>query len=238
MQTNNRNHAAMLFNLQLIDVSIGKMKVRMNEIDHVLSSDESVAQATHALHTAEETIKPLEAQALDLELENKALVAKIQEADVQLYSGKVTNPKILTEMQMELDSLKRRLTTMDETLLTLMMTVEAQRAQIIQLRAAVQAELAQQVVRQSDLVKDKQQIADDIRDAIRKRKESIAQIEPTYVKAYDALRVRMKGSPVAQLREENCGICGVEQTSMLLQQLRQGNHVIYCGSCGRILAAL
>jgi len=194
MQTNNRNHAAMLFNLQLIDVSIGKMKVRMNEIDHVLSSDESVAQATHALHTAEETIKPLEAQALDLELENKALVAKIQEADVQLYSGKVTNPKILTEMQMELDSLKRRLTTMDETLLTLMMTVEAQRAQIIQLRAAVQAELAQQVVRQSDLVKDKQQIADDIRDAIRKRKESIAKIS----------RCQRRHTPIGNSNHRRC----------------------------------
>lgn len=230
------NQAALLYQLQAIDISIGKQRTRLKEIDALLNNDESVTGVRTRLAAAEEAIKPAQSRALDLELEIKSLTAKIQEEETSLYSGKTTNTKELTELQQEVESLKRHFTQLNESLLESMMQVESTTAEIDGLRAALNEATEALAVKHSDLLKEQRQLKQDLAETKETRKEAAAKIDPAYIKAYDDLRVRMK-SPVSRLVEDGCTICGVEQTSTLAHRARHGREIVYCGSCGRILAA-
>jgi predicted nucleic acid-binding Zn-ribbon protein len=51
------------------------------------------------------------------------------------------------------------------------------------------------------------------------------------------MRPRKGGHPVALLQGNSCAACNIEQTSITIQQVWQGKTLVYCASCGRILAA-
>lgn len=232
------NQAALLYQLQLFDLSLNKKRARLHEIEALLKDDEAVASAKTRLATAEETLKPLQARAHDLELEIKGLTAKIGEVDRTLYSGSIQNPKELTELQEESESLKRRFTTLNESLLDVMMNVEGEESVIEATQAALETALAAQSGKNQDLIAERRSIKAEANGELAKRTELIAQIDPAALKSYEGLRQRMRGTPVAQLVNGGCTICGVEQTSQGVQRVLRGDKVIFCESCGRILAAL
>jgi predicted nucleic acid-binding Zn-ribbon protein len=54
---------------------------------------------------------------------------------------------------------------------------------------------------------------------------------------YDRLRPAKKGRAVALLEDGVCTACGVAPSSSRIQSARQGNDLVLCGNCGRILCA-
>ena len=48
-------------------------------------------------------------------LEIKSVAEKIKSTDADLYSGRITNPKALQELQSEIDSLKRQQSQLEDS---------------------------------------------------------------------------------------------------------------------------
>lgn len=237
MQT---NQSALLYQLQTYDLSIAKQKARIAEITTLLNSDEAVASAKSKVAAAEETLKPLQARAVDLDLEIKALAAKIQESDAHLYSGKVTSVKELSELQEEGESLKRRAAQLEQTHLDLMMQIEGEQSRLESLQGALKDVLDAKSAERAELRKEGKAISTEVNAEIQTRIEFAARIDPNAIRSYENLRSRMRGTPVALMSsaDDSCTICGVEQTSMVAKQVRQGDKITYCGNCGRILTVL
>lgn len=229
------SQAVLLYRLQTIDLDIARRRARLKAIETLLSGDETVAQAAQAYESAERALKPWQNRARDLDLEIKAVVSKAQSADADLYSGRITSPKALQEIQDEIAALKRRQSALEDELLEAMLEVEDHQAQVAQAQDRLASAHETFAGSQADLLAEKQRLQAEIAQDEQKRAAAAAGVEPTSLAAYEKLRPRMRGQAVSLLQSGGCSMCGVEQTSMIVQQVRSGK-LVYCGTCGRILA--
>ncbi|MEP7287511.1 MAG: hypothetical protein ABI947_17270 [Chloroflexota bacterium] len=230
------SQAVLLYQLQAIDLTLAKRRARLKEIEGILGQDESVTQARSQLEAAEKTLKPAQIRARDLDLEIKSIVQKIQTTDSSLYSGKIRNPKELQEMQDEVASLKRRQSQLEDELLEAMVQSESGQAAVVEAQKTLNDAQARWAGSQVDLLDEKQRLEGEVITVTAQRKQAAEVIDKAGLTTYETLRKTKNGKPIALLQGNSCMTCGVEQTSALAQQVRQAKTLIYCGSCGRILA--
>ena len=231
------SQATLLYRLQTLDLATGHLQSRLDEIEKILGANEKVIVAQETLAAAEKALAPWQASSLNLDLEIKGVVQKLQTTEQQLYSGRVSNPKELQEMESEIASLKRRQSQLEDALLEAMVNVENGQSAVATAKQNVEAVQAEWAASQTDLIAEKKRLEAD-RDKMRKeRAEAIVGVEAANLAKYETLRVKKRGQAVALLDGDHCKACGVEQTSMIGQQVRQeGAKLVICGSCGRILA--
>lgn len=230
------SQATLLYRLQMLDQEIAGRRTRLKAIAEILGNNAEVQQAQSSLIASEKALAPWSARARDLDLEIKGIVQKIATTDARLYSGKVTNPKELGDMQQEIASLKRHQSQLEDDLLEAMLKTESGQAEVSTSRQALEEAKATWSTSQADLIAEKGRLEVEVENFERRRKEATIPIDPGNLSKYEALRPKKRGTAVALLKGDSCMTCGVEQTSMLAQQVRQGKQIIYCEACGRILA--
>ena len=230
--------ATLLYRLQTIDVAIAQRATRLKVIHDLLNNDEQVLQAQQALENAEQALKPWQTRATDLDLEIKSVDQKKKQSDDELYSGRLTSPKAMTEMQDEVAALQRRQNQLEDDLLEAMMRADDGQVMVASAKQALAQALAAQEMTQGRLLAEKAQLEAELTALEAQREEAASPIDAASLKSYEALRPRKGGHPVALLRGNSCAACNIEQTSMTVQQVWAGKTLVTCGSCGRILAAM
>ncbi|MCJ7623170.1 MAG: hypothetical protein MUO76_06680, partial [Anaerolineaceae bacterium] len=101
------NQSFQLFQLQKVDTQIDKIDARVTEIDKVLASDVRIFQATENLKNARIRLNS------DLKLlrvaEDKVreIGLEIEKNEAALYSGRITNPRELNDLQEKIASDRR-----------------------------------------------------------------------------------------------------------------------------------
>ncbi len=230
------HQATLLFQLQKVDLELMQHRARLKEIEALLNGDETIAQATQQLSAAQSALKPWQTRSRDLDLEIKSVVQKSKSTEDDLYSGRIRNPKALQELQEEIAALKRQQTGLEDSLLEAMVAVEEHQAETDAAQAALANARAALASQQTDLVEERQRLQAENVTLDQQRKQKAAAVEPGSLAAYEKLRQRFRGQPVALLLPDGCSICGVEQTSMNVQAVRSDRTLAYCESCGRILA--
>ena len=230
--------ATLLYRLQAIDLAVTQRATRVQAINALLSDDEQIRQAQQTLDKAERALKPLQTRTLDLDLEIKTIVQKMKQSSDELYSGKLTSPKAMTELQEEIAALQRRQSQLEDELLDLMMHTDAGQSDVTDAQKALAQALETQEMAQGRLIAEKTQLETEIATLQAQRQEAASQIDPAGLKSYESLRPRKAGHPVALLKGNSCSACNIEQTSVVVQQVWAGKTLAICGSCGRILASI
>jgi predicted nucleic acid-binding Zn-ribbon protein len=67
------------------------------------------------------------------------------------------------------------------------------------------------------------------------RKTIADQMTPDFHKEYERLRKKSKGTPIADATEGRCDACQMSLRPQFFQDLRRGDKIMFCESCGRIL---
>ena len=228
--------ATQLYRLQVIDLSIAQKRKRIQEIDALLSNDERLIAAQKSLDAADKTLKPWQTRARDLDLEIKSIAQKIKLTDDNLYSGKVKNPKEMTEMQEEIASLRRHQNQLEDELLEAMMKSDDGQAEVAAAQQTLADTQSEQASAHKELHAEKQRLEAELVGLEAQRAAGASGIDAASLKAYEALRPRKGGRAVALLKGSSCSACAIQQTTMMVQQVQMGKGLIYCASCGRILA--
>ncbi len=231
-----QNQAVLLYHLQQVDLNIAQHRARLKEIEAQLSGDESVAQASKQFAEAQEALKPWQAHARDLDLEIKSVTEKIKTSDADLYSGRITNPKALQELQDEVDSLKRRQSQLEDEMLETMVKVEGHQTQVADAQQTLTDAQQSAASQQTELLDEQQRLASESTQLDAEREDLASIADPASLAIYEKMRPRFRGKVVAVMQDDGCTICGVEQTSVRALQVRLGREIVYCESCGRILA--
>jgi predicted nucleic acid-binding Zn-ribbon protein len=226
----------LLYRLQQIDLAIDAKTTRYNAIKTTLTADDRVVRAEAALKATNDALTPVQTRARDLDLEVKSLAGKIKATEDRLYGGKVHNPKELGDMQNEIGSLKKRMSQLEDEQLETMLLIEEKQAAVVTAKSDLAAVQQQSSNDHAALIDEQSVIKREVADLTGKRKEAASHVEAALLKRYDDLRPKKRGLVVAPLKEDSCGTCGVEQTSVIAQQVRQGQQVVLCANCGRILA--
>lgn len=228
--------ATLLYRLQTIDLAIAKGRARLKIIEDTLGQDTRIELARKALSAIETQLSQWQTRKRDLSLEIASLADKHSAAEKRLYSGVVTNPKEMTDLQREIEALQRHRVKVDDDHAEAELEIEqieSQRQLAQKTLAQAEADFSQA---QAGLVAEKTQLVAEQATYARRRQEAATAIPQPLLARYDDLRAKKRGVAVAALKDGSCSVCGVEQTVLLVQQVRSGQQLVPCLSCGRILA--
>ena len=155
----------------------------------------------------------------------------------RMDQGLITNPKDLERMQHELESLERRISTLEDEELEVMEDLEAAQNDL----AAMRADLAETDERIAKLTATRDQKYADI-DADLKRLEAereplVAALPADLLALYERLRASKNGVAASELRARTCGGCMMSLDPAELAEIgrRGGDEVVRCEQCQRIL---
>lgn len=230
--------AQAMYRLQKAETEKAESARRLHQISEILQDSSKVAAARDAQQTAKDAAAKAEATVRDLELKVQTLRAKIRATEERLFSGKVTNPKELANLQEESQSLKRRLARGEDELLAAMIRLDEAAETLAQAEGNLSKVQAEHETLTRDLVAERSQLEErltELEATIRSIRESLS---PSDVETYDYTSRRKAGTPVALLRRNSvCGVCGVTVPLAVARQVRERKVITVCPSCERILCA-
>lgn len=67
------------------------------------------------------------------------------------------------------------------------------------------------------------------------RKSIVEQIDPKLYIEYERIRKKTKNTPIADATDGRCDACQIALRPQFFQDLRRGDKIMFCESCGRIL---
>ncbi len=155
----------------------------------------------------------------------------------RMDSGAIADPKALERMQHELESLERRIATLEDEELEVMEQLEEAQSALAELSAAVEA-LDVQLAELTTARDEKAGELDAEIIAVGSRRDPIvADIPADLLALYDKLRVSKGGVAVGALRARQCGGCQLALDPSELAEIRAtpAETVVRHEECQRIL---
>jgi uncharacterized protein len=229
------NQAEALYHLQEIELGILRARKRLQEIAAALANSETVQTAQSQVNTARKTLTPLQTKARDLDLEIQSTLQKARATEQHLYSGQVKNPKEMQDMQQEIQSLNKRHGELENHLLEMMVAAEEAEAALHDAESVLKGVTAEWESQHQELLDEKKLLEQQAAQLLQQRKTALAQVEPGSKKIYEVLKPKKNYHAVAVLNGSSCSMCGVDQTMAIEREVRQGQKLVYCENCGRIL---
>jgi hypothetical protein len=223
--------------LQQLDSEHDAKQDRLTEIEVALRDDTALREARQALEKAEKRAREWQIKQRDLELEIDSLVDKTSQSEERLYSGRVKNPKELSDLQAEVTSLKGRRRRLEDTLLEAM--IEREEAEETRDEARAHLEEVETIwsTRQADLKAERETLQQRLEEIKQERDAVVPRIDADVLATYEKLRETKGGQAVTRVRDDTCTGCGVTISPSAEWKLRHGE-LIHCDSCGRIIVSV
>ncbi|MBN1427679.1 MAG: hypothetical protein JXB07_04785 [Anaerolineae bacterium] len=228
------SQTAALYHLQTLDSQIDTIRKRLDEIARLLSQDDVLQAAQIALTNAEQSHIKWHARQTELELERASVQEEVKDTETRLYSGKISNPRELTDLQDKLAELNRRSESLEEPILEAMLAVEADTTTVEQAQKALDRVVNERSHQFGELDKEQTTFSEQLTQLLAETEQERSHINIQHLEIYDQLRQRPGGLAVTLLKGDECGVCGVELTSQMAQRVRRGD-VLTCPTCNRIL---
>jgi len=226
-----------LYRLQQIDTQLDKNIARVKEIDAIMSDNKVLRQAQLGADRASEALEETRKHVRRTENDVQAQLLKIEQTEATLYSGKVSNPKELQDLENEAAALKRYLGVLEERQLEAMLR-EEEKDSINQSSLSNLEKIKSRLsVEHGNLTEEKAALQKDIIRLEGERYAAINMIPAEDLKQYQWLREQRRGIAVAKVTDNFCSACGSILSTSLLYAARSPNNINCCDTCGRILYA-
>jgi len=224
-----------LYSLQLLDTAIDNASKRLKEIDLILKDDKALKKAEQAYKDAqiiaEDKFRTLRERERKVSDQN----SKIEQNQKKLYSGSITNPKELEDLQLEANSLSKYLRVLEDNQLEAM--VEAEEAQTNTDRAAsvLDSLKTQRAADHQVLIQEKAELENKINETEREKAAYLSSETIPDLEDYNLLRKSAGGIAVSLMVSSSCRSCGANIPSAIEQQARSPSKLVFCPTCKRIL---
>lgn len=223
-----------LYILQQVDSEIQTKRRRLGEVLNAQKETEELIAARLRASKVGDELKKLRIIQKDLNLELDGLISKSKRSEDRLYSGRVTNPKELTDLQSELESLARRKGALEEELLEGMIAIED-----IEAEGALAEESLSKISRewessQKELRRSQNELALRLGELAGEREKQVNMIAAPLLAQYDSIVKRRGGLAVVHLRGNICQGCQLNVSANRVRDALAGEFVL-CDNCDRIL---
>jgi predicted nucleic acid-binding Zn-ribbon protein len=230
------------------------MTADIEQVTRIQSLDHKIAELDQEVSGLPKHIAQIE-KALDshlrrLEADRAALVAnqkdrKRLEDDIKVHEQKISKLKDQTlqaktneqyrAFQNEIDFAAREIRKCEDRILELMGQAEPLDANVKKAEAALKEEQKQvdgeKAVARERTASDKKQLD----QLVSERKAIVAEMNPQVYKTYERLKKKRRGSAIAEVVGDRCGACQIALRPQFVQDLRKGDEMMFCESCGRIV---
>jgi len=225
--------ARQLYQLQDIDLEIESNERALSQIASQLGESEAVLKTQNQLQLEQQHLEELRRKQRSAEWEIDDVSTKLTAAEKKLFSGDIKNPKELTNLQHEVETLKARRDQREEKALEIMDQVELSETSVARISSELETLKADWQRQQQQLSNDLERFKAILSDLSHKRQLLTNEIDPRAIEFYQELR-REKGTAVARVEQGICRGCRISLPIAELQRARSGT-LMQCSSCGRIL---
>lgn len=223
-----------LYQLQQIDSEISAKKQRLKDVLQAQRETEALRAARQRATTAVATLRAREAQLEDLNLEVAGVNDKAKRSEQRMYSGKVTNPKELSDLEHEVAALGRRRVVLEDEILEAMIGVEEAQEENESAASDLATIEATWEQSQKRLKAEQNELALALHGLIGRREQLAAAVPDKMRADYEALKARKNGVAVVALVDHSCTGCHVRLPENKVAQAERGE-LVSCSGCGRIL---
>ena len=155
----------------------------------------------------------------------------------RMDQGLITNPKDLQRMQGELESLERRISTLEDQEIEVMERLEEAQGTLDALTAQLAAATERTASLETSRDEQVSAIEVELEQLAAERKPMAEELPDDLLALYDRLRAQKNGIGAAALRRRECGGCRLTIDAAELGAIRAAadDEVLRCEECQRIL---
>lgn len=203
----------------------------------LVTVSQQVAEVDGRLATVDVRRGELSRSQQRLEDEIASLTERANQAEKQLYSGSVSNPRELQALQDDIASIRRRISQIEDDELEIMELsepVDAQRAELEAERERLTAETDRLT---GALAAAEAEIAEELSAVKAERDEAASGVPDELWAEYDLLRSQLGGIAVARLVGTTCQGCHLQLSAVEVDRIRKlgVDEIVHCEECGRLL---
>ncbi|MEM8858326.1 MAG: C4-type zinc ribbon domain-containing protein [Chloroflexota bacterium] len=223
-----------LYALQQLDTQLFSHRADLQETQQALQEPEKLTAAKQLKGTLEDQNKDVTSNIKNLELELGSLQEKLSRSTNRLYSGEVKNPKELTDLQNEVDSLNDRKETFEIEMMELMENQEGVTGKLTKTQEVLDKLEASWSIEFQELKVKQGEIALLMKDLLAKRKDKAAAISPPLLTKYQKLLQSKQGLAIVKLSGNTCTGCKIGMDGGTVRRVNSGE-LVNCPNCGRYL---
>jgi predicted nucleic acid-binding Zn-ribbon protein len=225
--------AKQLFQLQELDLEIESTEQSIKQITGQLGESEAVVAARNKLGAENQRLEELNRTQKSTEYDIQDLTTKLNKATEELYSGRIHNPKELTTLQQEIESIKTRKSQLEDKTLGLMEQTEQAKSNVGSFSSELKLKETEWRSQQKALSTQLEELKTRLAALKQERGQTTSEIEHSTLQMYNDLR-KQKGIAVVKVEQGICRGCRISLPVSELQRIRGGS-LVRCSSCGRIL---
>jgi len=208
------------------------LRESIERIESVLASDPEVVQLEENLEAARAAQAAVAARLHESDRAREDHRSRLRSREKELMSGRIRNPTELMQMSEEVKHMKARFVEEEAAELQLMEDVEIADDTMSAATAELEAARARAAAEAPGLRAELEAFRSELEE-VESAKEQIWDEVPAAARtAYTRQRVQ---PAVAVVINNQCTACRVTVTSRGMQMLRQGDEIVHCENCGRIL---
>jgi len=224
-----------LFRLQTLDTQRQKITKRLAQIEAILNADEAVQASLREKTQAEADLTARQQAVNQIAAETDEKRLKLELNQVQLFGGKIRNPKELQDLQAESEALRRYIQKLEESQFEALMAQETAQKTLVEAETAYLAALNQKAAENSLLAGERGTLLTEMSN-LNSQREALTQTLPADIVAqYENLLKTKGGKAVAAIVDDGCEACGLELSPRDMQAVRSATTLLRCKTCGRIL---
>ncbi len=232
------SRSALLFDLQDVDLAFAQRQRELEQLQEEMASVDELGDVVDEEQEAEALLRETERSRGDLEAEVHAGAERIQREEQRAYSGRVVIPKELASLNEDIRHGKARKAEQEEELLATLIRLEEVQERVAEARRQVEAARRQAAERKAELVRQQEEIEGRLNELREQRRLRAEQVDTPSMRIYEHLRETRQGRAVARLEQGTCGGCRIVVPTTDVQRARNGDLLVQCPSCRRILHAV
>jgi len=230
----NNNTLTELIELQKIDIDIDEVKIYISDINS------KIALFQDGLKTAKEKIDAIKkeiTQSTILKKEKELAVAEIDE-QIRKHTMELNAIKsndAYKALLAEINNSRQDKIKVEDEILVIMENEEQKAAEIKKLQDEYSNNEKEFTQNRAVFETEIKNNETKINDLIQQRNAKTEKLPLNIIKQYENIRKNKKGPVVVEIKDFMCGGCHRNLPLQVVDQVRQGNDIILCDHCQRIL---
>jgi len=224
-----------LWQLQETDSALDSRRSELAEVEERLAAPDALIADREHLEELKKQLRAARSAQKDIDLEAEDLRARIAPAEQRLYGGSIRNPKELSDLQADIDQLKRHLESVEERELEALATLESLDEECRSAEEALTTAEETAHEEQQELTTRRDVLSGEIDRLGAERQERSSGIDAGLLLTYDRIRAAHQGRGVARLERSLCSGCRITLPTNMANRARSGNTLVQCPNCERIL---
>ncbi len=230
------SRVSVLWELQQTDSKIDTLNTSITNIDRNLADTSAIEASRQATAEAEKNYVTARSKQRELEATAQQQEGHANDLEQKLYGGQIKGQKEMASAQTEIATYRQRKKETDDATVEAMVVLEGAEKAFKEAKekgAATEAEWdrATKAYREERI-----RLESESGNLKIEREKRAKMVMPPDMPVYEKIRQQRAGVAVAEvLNGKTCGKCRVELPMAKQREIKGGNQIVNCPSCGRIL---